>query len=732
MLSQRQTIQNTNPHFFSPSINTSLNYIIRVIQREDIDRAAECMLQVCYHDPKNQLALDLELTETSFDDFKHIFFSFIKSVFENLFSEDGGPGVICIDETCGEVVGYFVTEIFGEFSLTSNPFGNNVSVPSELNELERISQIMNRRAVDLIPELLNEKTLYLFSMGLLPKYQNKGIEKLLLNKILDLANEEGFYFAIGDSTTARSEFLLSQMQKGQKISHISFHEDNEEKELEEDEEIWLLFYDFKHSVEERMVKEELFKFKNDVFEPHASRVTIYPLPIIEEKDSVYYDQSGRQLLDVFSAAATVAFGNSEVYQKILTRMYDVARLKPNITPYFKSFEVTYYKYELAKLMADIDPTAIHPAAQDLEDMKSDTPDDMYITSLGLSGSDSVEAAVKMALCYRTSMGVSNEETYILSFNNAYHGQTGYSNDATSFGRNEAPSGNEYLPFPTTHEEGDALIAQLEEKIRSGQRKYSVILLEIIQGDAGIHIAPPGFYKKLFEFCQKHHIITIADEVQMGFGRTGKMFSFEHEEDIIPDLVVIGKAYGAGLYPISAVIGKAKIINKMPKPGHVFSYSSNPAGCAAATEALRILKEEKRPSIHDGRLISYFDSNAEIGEHLIEELTLLQNHYPDIIKEIRGIGLAIGVECQTKMQSKICHQRAIEKGVMFGLFGQYNHVLRIEPHYTINNNEINLILTTLSEIFKEIKNHEISQELIDKVSTIVGIGEESVSECSFSP
>jgi len=194
------------------------------------------------------------------------------------------------------------------------------------------------------------------------------------------------------------------------------------------------------------------------------------------------------------------------------------------------------------------------------------------------------------------------------------------------------------------------------------------LVEPIQGEAGIVIPPAGFLKQAAEICRQNNILLMADEIQSGLGRTGKLFAYMHE-GIRPDLLIVGKALAGGFYPVSAVLSSKEILG-VYKPGdHGSTFGGNPLGCAVARTALRVLVEE-----------NLVQRSAELGAYFLSRLKTLRS--PNI-KEVRGIGLWIGIEL--KVPARPYCEALKQEGILCK--ETHDKVIRIAPPLTIARNEI---------------------------------------------
>ena len=240
-----------------------------------------------------------------------------------------------------------------------------------------------------------------------------------------------------------------------------------------------------------------------------------------------------------------------------------------------------------------------------------------------SGAEAVETAIKTARKWAYKIkGIPADQAEIIACSNNFHGRTIsvisfsteplYRDDFGPF-----TPGFKIIPF------NDA--EALELAITPFTAAF---IVEPIQAEAGILIPSPGFLKKAREICTRNNVLFIADEIQTGLGRTGKLFACEHE-GVKPDMVVIGKSLGGGCTPISAVLASEEILG-VYKPGeHGSTFGGNPLACAVAREALRVIKDEK--------LVA---NAAKQGRYFMAKLRTIKSRH---IKEVRGKGLLIGVE-----------------------------------------------------------------------------------------
>jgi ornithine--oxo-acid transaminase len=292
-----------------------------------------------------------------------------------------------------------------------------------------------------------------------------------------------------------------------------------------------------------------------------------------------------------------------------------------------------------------------------------------------TGAEAVETAIKTARKWGYKVkGIPEGQAEIIVCANNFHGRTvtivGFSTEAQyRDGFGPFTPGFKVIPF------GDA--RALEEAISPNTCAF---LVEPIQGEAGILIPPSGFLKEAAEICRRNCVLLIADEIQSGLGRTGKLFAYMHEE-IRPDILIIGKALGGGFYPVSAVLASKEILGVFRPGDHGSTFGGNPLGCAVARAALRVIVEEKLT-----------ERSAELGAYFLGLLRTLRS--PNL-KEARGKGLWIGLELLTAARP-YCEALKNE-----GLLCKETHdkVIRIAPPLIIRRNEIDWAFQRIKRVIE---------------------------------
>ena len=293
-----------------------------------------------------------------------------------------------------------------------------------------------------------------------------------------------------------------------------------------------------------------------------------------------------------------------------------------------------------------------------------------------SGAEAVETAVKTARKWGYKVkGIPEGKAEIIVCANNFHGRTvtvvSFSTDEQyRDGFGPFTPGFKVVPF------GD--VDALRKAITPNTCAF---LVEPIQGEAGIVIPPKGFLKEAADVCRAHNVLLMTDEIQSGLGRTGKLFAYMHE-GITPDVLIVGKALAGGFYPVSAVLSSREILG-VYKPGdHGSTFGGNPLGCAVARTALKVLVEEKM-----------VERSAELGGYFLTKLKTLKSHD---LKEVRGIGLWIGVEMKGAARP-YCEALKAE-GVLCK--ETHDHVIRIAPPLVITREEIDWAFERIKKVIEK--------------------------------
>jgi ornithine--oxo-acid transaminase len=378
----------------------------------------------------------------------------------------------------------------------------------------------------------------------------------------------------------------------------------------------------------------------------------HPLPVVLERgEGIWvWDVEGRKYMDCLSAYSAVNQGHCHP-RLVRAAKRQVEKLTLTSRAFHNSETGPFFK-ELAELCGTDRVLPMN------------------------SGAEAVETAVKTARKWGyTRKGVPADRAEIIVFQNNFHGRT-----TTIVGFSSEPQYRDgfgpFTPGFRTVPYGDV------DSVRGALGPATVaVLVEPIQGEGGVIVPPSGYLRALRELCQEENVLFIADEIQTGLGRTGRLFCCDHE-GVVPDLYILGKALGGGFYPVSAVTGRKEILDVLRPGDHGSTFGGNPLACAIAREALRVLVEEKLP-----------EKARENGEYFMERLRDLRSPQ---VKEIRGKGLLIGVQLKPEAgPARPYCERLMEKGVLCK--ETHETVIRFAPPLVIERSDIDWAIERVREV-----------------------------------
>ncbi len=296
-----------------------------------------------------------------------------------------------------------------------------------------------------------------------------------------------------------------------------------------------------------------------------------------------------------------------------------------------------------------------------------------------SGAEAIETAIKAARKWAyQKKGVPQDQAEIIACSNNFHGRTvtiiSFSTEPL-YRKDFGPFTPGFVVVPY----GDA--EALEAAIKPNTAAF---LVEPIQAESGIIMPPEGYLKKAKEICERNNILFVADEIQTGLGRTGKLFACEYEE-VKPDILVIGKSLAGGCYAISAVLSPREILGLFKPREHGTTFGANPLACALAREALLVLSEEK-----------LVENSAELGNYFLEKLKTIKSKH---IKEVKGKGLLIGIELKQEAGGarRFCEDLK-EEGLLCK--ETYEHVIRFAPPLIINRDDLDWAFEQINRVFQK--------------------------------
>jgi len=324
--------------------------------------------------------------------------------------------------------------------------------------------------------------------------------------------------------------------------------------------------------------------------------------VIERGEGVWvYDVDGKKYLDCLSAYSAVNQGH--VHPQILNALLEQARKVTLTSRAFRNDQLPLLYKELSEMTG-------------------------YEMSLPMnSGAEAVETALKLARkwAYRVK-GVPRHQAEIITAAGNFHGRT---ISIITFST-EPLYRDDFGPFTpgfvnVPYGDADAI----EKAIIPNT---AAVMLEPIQGEGGVIIPPAGYLKKVAEICKRNNVLLMADEIQTGLGRTGKLFAAQHE-DVRPDVTIIGKALAGGFYPVSAVLADKDLLGLFQPGEHGSTFGGNPLAAAVSRAALKVIRDE-----------NLAERSHELGEYFMEQLAEIPSPH---VKEVRGKGLLIGIELKTE-------------------------------------------------------------------------------------
>ena len=377
-----------------------------------------------------------------------------------------------------------------------------------------------------------------------------------------------------------------------------------------------------------------------------------PLPVVisQAEGAWVTDVAGRRYLDLLAAYSALNFGHR--HPRLVTA---AQRQLERVTLVSRAFEHDQFGPFCSELAA-------------LAGMQMVLPMN--------TGAEAVETAIKTARKWGYEVkGVPDGEAVIIAFDGNFHGRTttiiSFSTDPDA--RN---SFGPYTPGFRLVRYGDlqALAAAIDERVVG-------VLIEPIQGEAGVIVPPPGFLAGVREICTAHGALMIADEIQTGLGRTGTTFACEHEE-VAPDMYLLGKALGGGIVPISAVVSSSEILGVF-KPGqHGSTFGGNPLACAVAREVIAMLATGE-----------YQERSAKLGAHMHDRLAALP---AAAVREVRGRGLWAGIDF-TRLGGREACERLAERGVLAK--DTHGSTIRLAPPLMISEADLDWALDRVEDLVR---------------------------------
>jgi ornithine--oxo-acid transaminase len=378
----------------------------------------------------------------------------------------------------------------------------------------------------------------------------------------------------------------------------------------------------------------------------------HPLPVViaGAEGAWVTDVDGRRYLDMLAAYSAINFGHRH------PRLVAAAqRQLERVTLVSRAFEHDQFGPFCAELAAMAGMEMVLPMN---------------------TGAEAVETAIKTARKWGYEVkGVPADQAVIIAFEGNFHGRT---TTIISFSTDPDARAS-YGPFTpgfrlVPYGDAEALAAAMDDRVVG-------VLVEPIQGEAGVIVPPAGFLPAVRELCSRWGALMIADEIQSGLGRTGTTFACEHE-DVVPDMYVLGKALGGGIVPVSAVVSSAAVLGVF-KPGqHGSTFGGNPLGCAIAREVIAMLSTGE-----------FQERSAKLGTHLHDRLNALP---ASAVREVRGRGLWAGVEF-TALDGRDVSERLMAAGVLAK--DTHGSTIRLAPPLMISQDDLDWAIDQLEVIVR---------------------------------
>lgn len=388
-----------------------------------------------------------------------------------------------------------------------------------------------------------------------------------------------------------------------------------------------------------------------MYTPFLANTTNHPFGIeIVSAEGIYLtDSQGKKYIDLISGIAVSNLGHQNMHIK-------------------QALQKQLDKHLHVMVFGEFSQEIQNKLAQKLATFLPESLNCLYVVN---SGTEANEAALKLA---KRATG----KTRLISFKGAYHGSTHGSLSV---------SGNEQKKYAFRPLLPDVIQLPFDDcdALESIDHQVAGVIIEPIQGDAGVRIPSKEFMAKLRKICDQYCILLIADEIQTGFGRTGKLFAYEHF-DIVPDIITIGKAFGGGM-PIGGLVTSQKIMSLFttnPPLGHITTFGGHPMCCAGALASLEVLENEN--------VISKVEQKGVLFESLLKH---------KMIKEIRRKGLFFAIELENTAIVQKVVEGCKEKGLLSFWFLSCPESFRIAPPLIISEEDIKTSCTIIKEVMDQL-------------------------------
>ena len=392
----------------------------------------------------------------------------------------------------------------------------------------------------------------------------------------------------------------------------------------------------------------------------------HPLPVVLEKGKgvFVWDVEGKKYYDFLSAYSAVNQGHS--HPKIVDALVNQAQKLALTSRAFYNANLGEYEKKITELFGFDKVLPMN------------------------SGAEAVETAVKLARKWSYEVkGIPQNAAKIVVCENNFHGRTtpivSFSNDPDA-NNNYGPFTPGFIKIPYNN------LKALEETLANDSENIAAFLVEPIQGEAGVYVPDEGFLKSASELCKKYNVLFIADEVQTGIARTGKLIACHHE-NVQPDILILGKALSGGMYPVSAVLANDEIMNVIHPGQHGSTFGGNPIACAVAVAALDVVEEE-----------NLSERAEKLGQLFRNEIQKLIEK-TDLIKGVRGKGLLNAILINDTPESKTAWNLCLALRDN-GLLAKPTHgnIIRLAPPLVITEEEILDCVAIIAKTVLEFKSN----------------------------
>ena len=390
----------------------------------------------------------------------------------------------------------------------------------------------------------------------------------------------------------------------------------------------------------------------------------HPLPVVLDKgEGVYvWDVEGKRYFDFLSAYSAVNQGHS--HPKIVDALIEQAQKLALTSRAFYNSKLGEYEQKITKLFGFDKVLPMN------------------------SGAEAVETALKIARKWSYEVkGIKGNSAKIIVCENNFHGRTttivSFSNDPDAH-NNYGPFTPGFIKIPYND------LAALETVLKEDAENIAAFLVEPIQGEAGVYVPDEGFLKGASELCKKHNVLFIADEVQTGIARTGKLIACHHEE-VQPDILILGKALSGGMYPVSAVLANNNIMNVIHPGQHGSTFGGNPLACAVAMAALDVVEDE-----------NLSERAEKLGQIFRNEMRMLIEK-TDLIANVRGKGLLNAIIINDSQHSPTAWNLCLDLKEN-GLLAKPTHgnIIRLAPPLVISEDQLMECVSIIEKTVTEFK------------------------------